>query len=145
MKGDFVNPDNAARPGSDYGKVIKDIMDDGACPFCPDQLERYHKNPVIEENDSWIATENMYPYEGTRFHIIFINKRHLASIDELDPKAWGELHSLITSVSKTLKIEGGTTFMRFGRTEFTGATVTHLHAHLVSPHPGGKPIMARVG
>jgi len=143
----FVNPNNADRPGSNYSSVIKRIKDDGACPFCPAQLKKYHKNPIIEENESWIATDNMYPYEGAKFHIIFINKKHISFLSEITPKAWKELQEIIVSVTEGLEIKGGTTFIRFGDTEFTGASVTHLHAHLVSPYPGEnkKPIFARVG
>ncbi len=147
MKDKFVNQENADRPGSNYGDVIKKINDEKTCPFCSDQLVKYHKNPIIEENKSWLATNNMYPYEGAKFHILFINKKHLTSLSEVKSEAWADLQELILSVSKTLNIKGGTAFIRFGDTDLTGATVTHLHAHLVSPHSGEKkkPIFARVG
>ncbi len=142
----FVDLNNSNRTGSSYKKVIKKIVDDGVCPFCPDQLANYHKNPILEENDYWIATENMYPYEGAKHHIIFISKKHLTEISELDPSAWQNLQEIVNSISKRLKIKGGTLFMRFGDTKFTGASVNHLHAHLISPHQKNQtPIMARVG
>ena len=43
---------------------------------------------------------------------------------------------------------GGTIVMRWGDTERTGATVTHLHAQLVvgaSREEGGKPILTALG
>jgi len=46
------------------------------------------------------------------------------------------------------KIPGGTFIMRFGDTRYTGASVSHLHANLISPDgedKDRKPIIARVG
>ncbi len=146
MKNRFVDPDNAYRIEESYERIIKKIDNDGACPFCLENLKKYHKNPIIEENDSWIATDNMYPYEGAKFHVIFISKKHLTDISEISPQSWLKLQEIVVSISKKLKIKGGTTFMRFGDTKFTGASVAHIHAHLISPHPERKKaIMARVG
>ena len=47
---DFVNLDNTAhRPTDTYGNVISQIQKDGVCPFCPESLAKYHKNPILKE------------------------------------------------------------------------------------------------
>ena len=43
----FVNLNNA-RPGI-YEKVIKDIQESAICPFCPENINRIHKNPIKEK------------------------------------------------------------------------------------------------
>jgi len=147
MNDKFVNLKNSKRDRK-YSRAIKSIVNDGVCPFCPDNIKKYHKNPIIEENNSWIATDNMYPYEGTKFHILLIHKKHISSIKEISSDAWSELHNLTNSVIKKRKIKGGTFFIRFGDTKFTGATVTHLHAHIVSANTKKKdcsPILTRIG
>ncbi len=142
----FVNTSNA-RPGV-YDSVIKDIAKKKVCPFCPEELANYHKNPILAEEKHWLATDSMYPYKGAKTHILFIHKKHLAHMSELSPEAWAELHALAGKIGKEKGVTGGTLLMRFGDTKYTGASVTHLHAHLISSgpgEPGAEPVLARVG
>lgn len=154
----FVNIDNAHRPdrpdGTDgkaikiYGKVIDKIKEDGVCPFCPENLSKYHKGPILKEGVYWLLTKNMYPYEGAKHHILIIHKKHIEKFNEIIPTAWDEAKSLIEFFAKKENIFGGTFMMRFGDTAHTGASVSHLHAHLISPdmeNKKRKPIIARVG
>jgi diadenosine tetraphosphate (Ap4A) HIT family hydrolase len=145
----FVNSDNTKhRPDGKYNNVINQIQKDGVCPFCPEQLEKYHKNPILKSGTFWVVTDNMYPYKGAQYHVLFIHKEHISNISELSSEALLELHKLINEHLKEKNIPGGTFMMRFGDTRYTGASVTHLHAHLISPDGTQKdrePILARVG
>jgi diadenosine tetraphosphate (Ap4A) HIT family hydrolase len=145
----FVNSDNTThRPSGAYGKVIDEIKKAGVCPFCPENLSKYHKNPVLKEGKYWVLTKNFYPYEGAKHHILIIHKKHIETFEEIIPEAWEEIRSLIGSFLKNEKIIGGTFVMRFGDTAHTGASVSHLHANLVSPDvedKNRKPILARIG
>lgn len=149
MSQQFVNPNNTQdRPDGKYGSVIADIQKDGVCPFCPDQLKKYHKNPIIEETSHWLVTNNMYPYKNTKHHVLLIHKEHIQSIQELSAEAWQELQQILLNTNNRLKIPGGTMFMRFGDTRFTGASVAHLHAQLVSSDPDNPeyaPVLTRIG
>jgi len=145
----YVNPDNTAhRPDKVYGSVIDQIKKDGVCPFCPENLAKYHKNPILKEGQFWLLTNNAYPYEAAKYHILMIHKKHIQKFEEVSPDAWSELRSLIKDFTAEKNIPGGSLVMRFGNTAYTGATVSHLHANLVSP-PGEdkdrKPIIARIG
>jgi diadenosine tetraphosphate (Ap4A) HIT family hydrolase len=146
---DFVNLDNTKyRPDDKYGKVIDQIKKDGVCPFCPENLAKYHKNPILKENESWFLTQNMYPYEGTKHHALVIHKKHIESMALVSQNAWSELKLLVDAFIAEQKIPGGTLIMRFGNTRYTGASVSHLHANLVSPDGESKdhkPIVARIG
>ena len=147
---EFVNKDNTAhRPdGGKYGKVIDQIKKDGVCPFCPENLLKYHKNPILKEGFYWVLTKNMYPYEGAKHHILIIHKKHIEKFEEIVPEAWSEIRRLVESFTKEENILGGTFMMRFGDTAHTGASVSHLHANLVSPDAedkNRKPIIVRVG
>ena len=146
---DFVNIDNTAhRPTDTYGNVINQIQKDGVCPFCPESLAKYHKNPILKEGKFWLLTDNLYPYEGAKYHELLIHKEHITSFSEISKEAWDELKDFITSFTDEKKIPGGTFFMRFGDTRYTGASVNHLHANLVSPDGEDgdrKPIVARIG
>lgn len=125
--------------------ALKKIREGNFCPFCRrEYLEKEHKKPILLETDEWLATENRWPYEGTKTHLLLIHKKHITHVNELSSKAWTDLHEIIKKLTE--KILGGTLLMRFGSTANTGATVEHLHAHLVSGDPDyKKPILARVG
>ncbi len=132
----FVNHDNTrARSNTDaYGNVISQIAQDGVCPFCPEHLAKYHKNP-IEEKTFWVLTDNMYPYKPALRHRLIIHKAHITHINEVSTEAWIELQTLIKEETISKNISGGTFIMRFGDTHYTGASVSHLHAHIVQSNP----------
>ncbi len=136
-----------ARPGV-YDSVISQIAKEKVCPFCPDQLATYHKNPILHEDEYWLVTDNMYPYKDTKTHLLFIHKEHIVHLSELSSTAWKELQALTNKFIQDKKIPGGTLLIRFGDTSYTGASVNHLHAHLVSSDPekeGYAPVLARIG
>jgi len=146
---DFVNFDNAAhRSGGIYGNVISQVQKDGVCPFCPESLAKYHKNPILKEGKFWLLTDNLYPYEGSKYHELLIHKAHITTFAEISKEAWDELNEFINYFTGEHAIPGGTFIMRFGDTRYTGASVAHLHANFVSPdgeNKDRKPIIARIG
>ncbi len=149
MSKNFVNIGNTKRPdksGAVYHDVIRKITKDKVCPFCKENLHKYHKHPIIEENNNWLATKNMYPYKGTKNHFLLIHKKHITRIEDMSKNGWLDLNSIIKSMTRKYNIKGGTFFIRFGETSITGASVEHLHAHLVSTKKNNKePVLARIG
>jgi len=132
---EFVNQQNSKR--GHYADVIKDIADKKVCPFCPEQLENFHKNP-IRKYGHWIVTNNMYPYKPVKQHILLIHEEHIEHAAELSPEAWAELREIIEKETADRNMVGGAFMMRFGDTHFTGASVAHLHAHLVQSDPNSE-------
>ncbi len=130
--GGFVNEQNANR--GNYADVIKDIAEKAVCPFCPEQLANFHKNP-IRRHGHWIVTNNMYPYHPTKQHVLLIHADHIEHASELSAKAWAELKQVIEQEAAVRNMVGGAFTMRFGDTRFTGASVAHLHAHLIQADP----------
>ena len=35
--------------------VMETIVKDAVCPFCLEHLRKYHKKPLLTENDSWYS------------------------------------------------------------------------------------------
>ncbi len=130
----FVDIENS-RPGTHYENVISKIRKDGVCPFCPEQLANYHTNPILRETRHWKATDNMYPYKAARHHVLFIYNKHITHVSEMEDEAWAELFGLYKEEIARRNIEGGTLLFRFGDTRYTGASVGHLHAHLIQSNP----------
>lgn len=111
--------------------VMTQIEKDGVCPFCMENFLKYHPKPIIHENDNWIVTENMSPYEGSVYHFLFVCKRHFTMPTDMTDSEKKDLFDLINWTIANNSISGGSILIRFGDTRFTGASVDHLHAHLV--------------
>ncbi len=150
MSKKYVNIDNSTRPAGDdkYKKIIEQISKDDVCPFCEEHLLKYHKNPIIKSGTFWTLTTNMYPYKNSKYHFLIIHKGHITTTKDISKDAWLELYETINWIENEYDISGGTFFMRCGDTSKTGASVTHLHSHLVTPDkdkPGYEPVIARIG
>jgi len=131
----LVNEENTkGRPTESYKNVISQIAKDGVCPFCPEHLSKYHNKPIIEK-EYWWVTDNMYPYQPTLNHGLLIHKNHIVHINEISVEAWAELKSIVAEMTKLRSVGGGTFILRFGDARFTGASVSHLHAHLIQSNP----------
>lgn len=151
MTHEFVNTDNPnSNPNGNYAGVISQIAKEGICPFCPEHLNKYHKKPITE-NRHWLVTDNMYPYKPSRIHKLLIHKGHISHISEISVEAWAELHAILRNITIDDSVTGGTFMMRFGDTKYTGASVTHLHAHIIQSDPDhadyekSKGLVIRIG
>jgi len=143
----FLNFDSART--KEQIDLMKQIEKDGVCPFCPDYFAKYHPKPIIKETPWWFLTENMSPYEGTRYHFLFVYKKHITSLEEIDPEAIKDLLGLTNDVVRENNIEGGSLFMRFGDTRYNGSSVAHMHAQLISggikDSPDEEPLRVKLG
>lgn len=116
----------------DYQAVIGEIEEEGRCPFCPENF-RYHKEPILKRRRGWFITRNSWPYENARHHFIILGSKHKEMISDLSGRDWRAINWLIRWAVREFDLPGGALTMRFGDTAHTGATVVHLHAHLIVP------------
>jgi ATP adenylyltransferase len=134
-----VDPQNALIvKRTAYTNTLNAIIAGGFCPFCEKHLFKHHARPVLFKNVSWLVTENAWPYTGAKHHFLFITRTHTEKTEDLTPTAWGDMHKLYLLLAKKYKFKGATLMMRSGDTRFTGASVNHLHAHLVVGSPRSK-------
>ncbi len=127
--------------------VMGKIKEDGVCPFCPEHLEAYHEEPILRRGDHWIVTRNQWPYSNTETHLLAIATRHVVALSELTPGAGEELLNHFRWAEDVYKIAAGGLAMRFGDVGRSGATVQHLHAHLIVPQVsvGIDPVRFKIG
>lgn len=112
-------------------RQMEQIEAEGICPFCKEHLQRTHREPIENKGAWWSVTKNDYPYEGSKLHYLFIYNEHAETLAEVPPEAFAELMAFVQEIMRGSNMPGGTFFMRFGSSGHTGATVAHLHAHLV--------------
>ncbi len=102
-----VDVQNArTRARGDYAQALAKIEADGICPFCEAHLPKHHTKPILFRN-----------------------------AEELPIGAWESLGSAYRQLVAEYRIEGATLILRTGKTDFTGASVAHLHAQVIS---GGR-------
>ncbi len=135
MKRSFVDLKNARK--GEYKNVIGQILKTGKCPFCPEYF-KYHKKPILQRKNGWFLTENSWPYKNTRHHLIIIGDTHKENFSELTKKDFEAAAFLTRWAIRKYKIQGGAFAMRFGNTTFTGASVSHIHFHIISPAKNKK-------
>lgn len=130
MKKGVVDPHYAK--SKEYRKVILEINQKGKCPFCADNF-KYHKHPILKRSGDWFATKISWPYKNTRLHFLIIGEKHKEKVSELTSKDMKSIFTLLQWLEMTFELPGGAFAMRFGETSYTGATVCHLHCHVIVP------------
>ncbi len=115
-----------------YKRTLEKIIKTDKCPFCPDNF-KYHKKPILKKYKGWLVTSNSWPYKDTTHHFIFIPQKHKEFFSELTAQDFTAIKHLIDWTVKKHKIKGGGITLRFGDQNYTGATVLHLHFHLIIP------------
>ena len=139
--GKVVDP-RFARDRGGYKDVINQIAGEAKCPFCPDNF-KYHKNPILKRLGRWFITRSTWPYENTQYHFLIMSTAHHEELRELTDSDWLAVLKLAQYAVKKFKLPGGGLAMRFGETTYTGATVCHLHAHLIVPELNEKKGVAK--
>ena len=140
MKREFVNINNARR--GEYKKVIEKIAKTGKCPFCKENF-KYHKKPIFKRRGDWFLTKVSWPYKNTRCHLMILGKKHRENFSELKKEDLEAIFYLARFAIKKYKIKGGALAARFGDSNLTGASVSHLHFHLISPEINKKTKRAK--
>jgi diadenosine tetraphosphate (Ap4A) HIT family hydrolase len=133
-KNKFINLSSVRR--DDQQAVMGKIEQEGHCPFCRENLDKYHKQPIIKEGKFWLLTENQWPYEKVKHQLLAIYQTHVEHLKDLDPKSGQELFELFAEEARKRNIPGGGIALRFGGNPDLGnygSSVLHLHAHLIEP------------
>ncbi len=116
----------------DYRKTLEIIQKEGKCPFCPENF-KYQRKPILKKVGDWFITPNSWPYKNSKHHFIIVCKTHKENFSELKISDFSDAAKLAKWAIKKYKIKGGGLMLRFGDNEYTGATVCHLHFHLIIP------------
>jgi ATP adenylyltransferase len=142
----FVDLDNSRE--DDQRAVMAGIVEAEHCPFCLENLRKYHKQPIVRETEYWLLTPNQWPYNHTKIHLLAIYKTHAERLSDLPPEAGADLLALMQWAEKEYNVPGGGWAMRFGDTNYSAGTVLHIHAQFLVPDlesPGYEPVRFKIG
>ncbi len=146
MKNQHVDLDNTRN--DEQRAVMQDIIEADHCPFCLENLKKYHTPPTIKETKHWLLTSNKWPYKNVRHHLLIILKTHKEMLSELTAEEGAELVEILAFAQKHTNAPGGGFAMRFGDTDYSAGTVAHLHAQFIVPEindPDFKPTRFKIG
>lgn len=117
----------------EYRQILESISQGrNNCPFCPKHF-KYHKQPILKVAGDWLITRNSWPYKNAAEHFLLISKIHKETLTELSQADLQAVLELAKWAETEFKLPGGGLTLRFGDTVHTGATVCHLHFHLIVP------------
>lgn len=127
---------------------MHDLQKKNVCLFCRKNIEKYGKSKILKEGKYWLIRYNDFPYPGSKTHLLLIYKKHIDSIEKISKNSTDELLSHIKWAKKNFKMDGASFLLRFGDSRYTGATISHLHGHLISgakQSKKSKPLFTVVG
>ena len=146
QKNQFINVANSRE--KEQKERMEDIIEAGHCPFCRENLCKYHQEPILKEGKFWIVTTNQWPYKHSKHHFLLIYKVHAVNLSDLSPAAGQELFELLAEIEESYQLKGGGFAMRFGDTDYSAGTINHLHIQLIEPDltaPDFAPVRIKIG
>ncbi len=111
----------------------------GICLFCPATLREHGRQRVTFETSHWMVTPNAFPYQGTRLHLLVIPHQHVNDMADLDDAALADFWTALRQVRATFGLDHYGLGVRNGDCRFTGATIAHVHAHVLVGDPAPEP------
>ncbi|MBQ6436504.1 HIT domain-containing protein [bacterium] len=123
--------DNARYP--DQIATMKQSLANHESPFLPENLAKYHKLPIIKKGKYWYVTANQWPYQHTKVHFLIIANQYWTKLTDITPEASAEVITLAQWLQKKYHVPGGALCIRFGNSDYSGATIDHLHWQYIVP------------
>lgn len=122
---------SAARSPEQRGRM-EALEAAGVCVFCRDHHVP-RERPVVElEGRHWYVIESDFPYTGTVAHHLVIPHAHVAAFDDLPDEAGAELWAIRRELKERVDAPAVATVERSGDMRYNGASVAHLHVHVVA-------------
>ncbi len=111
---------------------MRNLHQENICFFCSNNVAKLGAAPPIYKNNNWYIKKNDYPYQGSIHHYLIVSKKHVTSVSKISKASWVNLYSAVKWLDKKLGIKGYSLFVRSGDIFYTGATIDHVHFHLIS-------------
>ncbi len=123
-----------ARSPEQRAEMVR-LESEGVCIFCPQHYGREGGKVILHANDTWSVAANDYPYSGTKHHLLLLPHDHVTSMAELSPAARDGFWEILDRVRDDFGLDYFGLGSRNGDPRFTGATIMHLHVHIIVADP----------
>jgi diadenosine tetraphosphate (Ap4A) HIT family hydrolase len=117
----------------------------GICLFCPEYLASHPQQRILLSTEHWSVTPNKFPYQGTSLHLLLVPHQHAGDLLELSDEVRSDFWVALAATAKAYGVRHYGLGVRNGDCRFTGATIAHVHAHVLvgSDDPGAPPVRMR--
>ena len=117
----------------------------GICLFCPEHLASHPQQRILLATEHWSVTPNEFPYEGASLHLLLVPHQHARDLLELSNEVRSDFWVALAATAKAFQIRHYGLGIRNGACHRTGATIAHVHAHVLvgSDEPGAPPVRMR--
>ena len=111
----------------------------GICLFCPQSLREHARQQITFQTRHWAVTPNAFPYAGTRLHLLVVPHQHASDMLDLDDEALADFWTALRMIRERFGLSHYGLGVRNGNCSFTGATIAHVHAHVLVGDPSLDP------
>jgi ATP adenylyltransferase len=111
--------------------AMRELEAQGVCLFCPDGLSRQARQQILFQTRHWTVTPNEFPYPGTALHLLLVPQQHAADLLDLDENVRQDFWTALAQVRSRCELGYYGLGVRNGDCRFTGATIRHVHAHVL--------------
>ena len=117
----------------------------GICLFCPEHLARHEQQRIVLSTRHSTVTPNRFPYPGTSLHMLLIPDQHARDLLELSDEVRADFWVALAAVAEAGELSYYGLGVRNGDCRLTGATIEHVHAHVLvgSDDPDAPPVRMR--
>ena len=122
---------------------------EAVCIFCPPHIQK--RKTVVYESDQWVVTTNDFPYRHGKdgppasLHLLISPKQHVEDLLELPAGVQDSLWDVLLWIRASYKLTHYGLGSRNGDVRFTGATIRHVHLHVVVGDPeAAEPIRLKL-
>lgn len=91
------------------------------------------RHTPLKAGKHWSVYLNTFPYRYTKVHCLIVPTCHHVTTATLSPEAMVEYFEMVNWIVRSYKLTGYSQFMRAGEMTLTGASIGHLHGHVISP------------
>lgn len=109
---------------------MREMEREKICVFCPEGFTRTNQN-AIHRTAHWTVTPNRFPYRNAGLHMLLVPYNHVADMLELSVAAKADFFSALKWVRDEFALNNYRLMVRNGECTRTGATVAHLHVHVI--------------
>jgi ATP adenylyltransferase len=135
-------------------QIMEELAQTAECFLCENVITRISEKykgistSPLHRGNYWFVKNNDFPYKGSKLHLLIVPKRHVSKLEDLLPAEFLELQQMIVWVNTTYNVPGASLFIRYGETSYTGATLSHMHFHVISgveKQNGTESILVKLG